>query len=158
MCAEISQENELGVTAQLKRLLLCWSSSCFPPWCKLRVCDRLFIKWHSNFLSFKLRFLESAESVTGQNCWFVGFVQATSLWLVQEGDCDIGGVFVAVSNTCSLYVLDLVGGPRLKTKTLCSGLGGFWSVQLLAFSALRSCATKVCGDASALDAAGPRRI
>lgn len=58
-----------------------------------------------------------------------------------------------------LNVLDLVGGPRLQTKMLCSGLGGFWSVQLLACHALRNGATEAWGDIFALHGtAGPRRL
>lgn len=48
-----------------------------------------------------------------------------------------------------LLYLDLVGGPGLQTKVPCSGLGGLWSVQLLACSALRNDATKAWGDTSA---------
>lgn len=79
---------------------------------------------------------------------------------VQEDDCDMGSVFCcSLKHLLLLYVLDLVGGPRLQAEKPCSGLGGFWSVQLLALSAHRNGATKAWGDIPALrGAAEPRRV
>lgn len=52
-------------------------------------------------------------------------------------------MFLLQSQTLALVICSRPGGgSRLQTKKLCSGLGGFWIVQLIAYSALRSGATK----------------